>query len=100
MLELINKRVSQFDGIVGMSDDVVGNFCDKTVEGLTAVFGKARHKRDIESALRATLAENESQNISAVQSAENALFTTFTRDIADKVTITPQKNERLLQVGN
>jgi hypothetical protein len=90
MLELINKRVSQFDGIIGMSDDVVGNFCDNAVDGLTAAFGKSRHKRDIESAFRATLAEHESQNISAVQSAENALFTTFTRDIADKITITPQ----------
>jgi superfamily II DNA or RNA helicase len=90
MLELINKRVSQFDGIVGMSDDVVGNFCDNAADGITAAFGKARHKCDIESAFQATLTEHELQNIFAVQSAENALFTTFTRDIADKITITPQ----------
>ncbi|GHU56969.1 hypothetical protein AGMMS49975_21420 [Clostridia bacterium] len=28
MLELVNKRVSQFDGIFGRSDDVTGNFCE------------------------------------------------------------------------
>jgi len=90
MLELINKRISQFDGIIGMSDDVVGNFCDNSVAGLAVAFEKARHKKDIEAEFQATLATHEEQNVSEVQTAENALFTTFTRDISDKVAITPQ----------
>jgi hypothetical protein len=90
MLELINKRVLQFDGIMGMSDDVVGNFTDSAVDGIAAAFEQARHRNDIESEFRATLAAHEDTNTSAVDAAENALFTTFTRDVADKVTVTPQ----------
>ena len=90
MLELINKRVSQFDGIIGMSDDVVGNFADSAVDGLSAAFEQARHHKDIEAEFQAALTAHEETNITAVQEAENALFTTFTRDIAQKVTVTPQ----------
>jgi len=90
MLELINKRVLQFDGIMGMSDDVVGNFCDSAADGLSAAFEQTRTKADIETAYQADLTRHEKQNTTAVQEAENALFTTFTRDIAEKVTITPQ----------
>lgn len=90
MLELINKRVLQFDGIMGMSDDVVGNFTDNIADGIAAAFEKARHRKDIEADFQAALAAHEEQNAAKVQEAENALFTTFTRDIAEKVTITPQ----------
>ncbi|GHU95569.1 hypothetical protein FACS1894208_08610 [Clostridia bacterium] len=44
MLELINKRVSQFDGIMGLSDDLVGNFCDNAVDGITARLPKRGRK--------------------------------------------------------
>jgi hypothetical protein len=89
-LELINKRTAQFDGIVGGSDDVVGNFADNAVDGLTAVFPQARAKAEIEAAFRDTLIANEDANTALVANAENALFTTFTKEIADKVTVTPQ----------
>jgi hypothetical protein len=90
MLELINKRVLQFDGIIGMSDDVIGNFSENAVDGVTAAFESARHKKDIESEFQSTLAAHEAQNTDKVEEAENVLFTTFTRDIARKITITPQ----------
>lgn len=90
MLELINKRVRQFDGIMGMSDDVVGNFSDNAVDGIAAAFEQARHKNDIEAEFQSTLAAHESANVDMVQAAENALFTTFTHDVADKVTVTPK----------
>jgi hypothetical protein len=90
MLELINKRVLQFDGIMGMSDDVVGNFTDSAVDGIAAAFEQARHRSDIESEFRATLTAHEDSNTTAVETAENALFTAFTRDVADKITVTPQ----------
>ncbi|MCL2071084.1 MAG: DEAD/DEAH box helicase, partial [Oscillospiraceae bacterium] len=101
MLELINKRVSQFDGIIGMSDDVVGNFTNNAVDGINAAFGKSRHKRDIEADFQATLKFHEEQNVSEVAEAENALFTTFTRSIADKITITPQYiKERTAEINS
>lgn len=90
MLELINKRVLQFDGIMGMSDDVVGNFCDAAADGLAAAFEQVRHRKDIEAEFQATLAAHEEANSSAVEAAENALLTTFTRDVAAQVTVTPQ----------
>ena len=92
MLELINKRVSQFDGIIGMSDDVVGEFVDSVESGVWSeeFWAKFRHKRDIEAEFQAALMLHEEENISKVNAAENALFTTFTPEIAKKVTITPQ----------
>ena len=90
MLELINKRVLQFDGIMGMSDDIVGNFTDCAAVGIAAAFAQARNRKNIEVDFQATLASHEQHNTAAVQSAENVLFTTFTRDVADKITVTPQ----------
>lgn len=90
MLELINKRVLQFDGIMGMSDDVVGNFTDSAATGIAAAFASARHRKEIEVDFLSALFAHKERNTAVVQAAENALFTTFTHDIADKVTITPQ----------
>ena len=89
-LELINKRTAQFDGIVGGSDDVAGNFADNAADGLTTIFAEARTKSEIDAAFRETLIANEEPNAALVANAENALFTTFTKEIADKVTVTPQ----------
>lgn len=90
MLELINKRVLQFDGIMGMSDDIVGNFTDNAEDGIRVAFEKTRHKKDIEEEFQTKLAARESENTDIVGEAENVLFTTFTHDVADKVTVTPQ----------
>ena len=90
MLELINKRVLQFDGIMGLSDDLVGNFCDDAVDGITAAFAETRTQKQIEAAYNTTLQTNKNANSAEVEYAENAIFTTFTRDIAEKVTVTPQ----------
>jgi hypothetical protein len=90
MLELINKRVLQFDGIMGLSDDLVGNFCDSAADGVAATFANTRTQKQIETDYAATLQANEGENAAEVERAENALFTTFTRDIAEKVTVTPQ----------
>jgi len=89
-LQLINKRILQFDGIMGMSDDVVGNFSTDVKEGLETAFASARKQADIQREFEETLAAHEPENTAAVQEAENVLFTTFTRDIAQSITITPQ----------
>ena len=86
IIELINKRVSQFDGIFGMSDDILGNF-DASLE---KVLNTMRHKDDIQKAFEQNLAEHEKENKAIVANAENTLFRSFTKDIADKVSIIPQ----------
>jgi hypothetical protein len=90
ILELINKRVAQFDGIVGGSDDVVGNFSDNATDGLTEIFKTARNRKDIEREFTETLTAHADELSSKIISAENALFTTFTPEIAQKITITPK----------
>lgn len=90
MLELINKRALQFDGIMGMSDDIVGNFTDSASEGVAAAFAAAQHKNEIETEFQATLTAQEKRNSNMVREAENALFTSFTHDVAEKVIVTPQ----------
>jgi len=89
-LQLINKRIMQFDGIMGMSDDVVGNFSADAKEGVEKAFALARNKSEIQRDFEVTLADHEDINTDAVQEAEAVLYTTFTRDIAKNVTITPQ----------
>ncbi|GHU54556.1 hypothetical protein AGMMS49975_15130 [Clostridia bacterium] len=71
MLELINKRVLRFDGII-------------------AAFAETRTQKQIKVDYKATLHTYEDANAVKVERAENALFTTFTQDIAEKVTVTPQ----------
>jgi hypothetical protein len=34
MLELVNKRIRQFDGVLGLSDSVLGEFEESAAEGL------------------------------------------------------------------
>ena len=86
ILELINKRTLQFDGIFGMSDNIVDNF-DIALDDLLA---KRRLYADIEQDFEHNLAENKKDNEQTVSAAEDALFTTFTKEIADKITVSPQ----------
>ena len=86
ILELINKRTLQFDGIFGMSDDIVGNF-DIAIDEMLA---QVRKPADIQEAFENNLVANESENKGIVSQAEDTLFTTFTKTIADKVVVTPQ----------
>lgn len=86
ILELINKRVLQFDGIFGMSDDILGNF-DADIKD---VIGKLRSRKEIDEAFRNNLLSNKEGNKELVRSAETTLFTSFTQEIAASITITPE----------
>ncbi len=86
ILELINKRVLQFGGIFGISDEIIGNF----EQSLEEVLEKRRKPDVIQEHISETIAQNRSENEQIVADAENALFTTFTKEIADKITVTPQ----------
>lgn len=86
MLELINKRTLQFNGVFGMSDDIVGNF-DTKLKDLLKEF---RHANAVSEAFTDNLKEHKDSNETLVEHSEEILFTTFTKSIADKVTVTPQ----------
>ena len=86
ILELINKRVAQFDGIFGMSDSITGEF-GVTLDEMLA---KLRPEDEIEAWFTQNLIENKDKNRQTIVRAEDTLFTTFTKSVADKVAVTPQ----------
>lgn len=102
ILELINKRVLQFDGIFGMSDEIVGNFNISIDEMLAQL----RKTDTIKAAFDEKLSTFEYANKRLVAQAEDTLFTTFTKAVADRVAVTPkyiedkatQLNDALWQV--
>ena len=86
ILELINKRTLQFEGIFGMSDDIVGNFDVK----LEDVLKQRRNLSEIRSDFDKNMEVNRVLNEKIVSATEISLFTTFTKDIADKVAVSPK----------
>lgn len=96
ILELINKRTLQFEGIFGMSDDIVGNFDVK----LEDVLQKRRTLADIRTDMETNLETNREPNERIVSAAESSLFTTFTKDIAEKVSVSPKYIEEQAEFLN
>ena len=85
ILELINKRTLQFNSIFGMSDDIVGNF-DAKIKDVLQDF---RHKDIVAQDFEHNLAEYKTANKRLVDTSEDVLFTTFTKSISSKVTVSP-----------
>lgn len=90
MLQLINKRILQFSGVFGLSDDMIGNFDVDLGKNFSKLLGKARSREEIDRAYNDTLSEFEQENKEVLQQAEHSLFSSFTKDVADKVQLTPQ----------
>ena len=90
MLELINKRILQFSGIFGMSDDVIGNFGIDLGQSFAKALGSTRSKDAIDKAYKDVLLEFETENKRIISQARESLFTSFTSEVAGKVDITPQ----------
>lgn len=86
VLELINKRVLSGS----MSDQVIDNFG----ADLDAAFALARTREEIDRAYSETFETFEEANRQIVQQAEQSLFTSFTKEVAEKVTVTPQYIEQ------
>lgn len=95
ILELINKRVMQFDGIFGRSAPIVGNF---EVE-LDEVLAQVRKNDEVEAVFEQNLASHEGKNKRFVSHAEDRLFTIFTKEVADKATITPKYIEKISEIN-
>lgn len=90
-LELVSKRHILTDGVFGVSDSVIGGFADNLEKGIKSL--NIRTKTQVERDYQKTLAENAEDNKNLVESAEDILFTTFTKEIAEKIKITPQYAE-------
>lgn len=87
-LELVSKRHILSDGVFGVSDSVIGGFTDNLDKAIKSL--KARTKAQVEKDYQKTLEQNEEENRQLVESAEDILFTTFTKELSDKIKITPQ----------
>lgn len=89
-LELVNKRMLVTDGVFGITDDVIGGFTDHVKEAFPVISQRLRSKVQVEQDFQHTLDMHEEDNRQIVSAAEDILFTTFTRELADKVKISPQ----------
>lgn len=92
-LELVNKRTLVSDGVFGVSDAVVGGFTDNLDNALKNLEKQLRTAAQVESDYFITLEDNKAENKQLVECAEDILFTTFTKSIADSVKVTPNYME-------
>ena len=99
-LELVNKRMLVTDGVFGITDDILGGFTDDVKAAFSVIAQRLRPRAQIEQAYRQTLDTHEEDNRQTVSAAEDILFTTFTKELADKVKITPQYVNRRVQELN
>ena len=88
-LELVSKRTLVSDGVFGISDDVIGGFTDDLSDAFAEAEKQLRPSMQIASDYLSTLTERETENKQVVASAEDILFTTFTKELADKVRLSP-----------
>lgn len=96
MVELINKIILKFDSISGLTDNIIGNF---DVD-FNKVISQARTKKEIDETFNRILKEYEEHNKKLVKTAEHSLFTSFSKDIADKFIILPQYIESTVEKLN
>ena len=100
-LELVNKRMLVTDGVFGITDDVLGGFTDDVKGAFPVIAQRLRPRAQIEQAYRQTLDIHEADNRQTVSAAEDILFTTFTKELADKVKINPKYvNRRGQELNN
>lgn len=89
-LELVNKRMLVADGVFGITDEVIGGFTEDLDTAFEAVSKRIRTKAQVEADYQQALIQNKVKNKQLVSSAEDVLFTTFTKELADKITISPR----------
>lgn len=99
-LELVNKRMLVTDGVFGITDDVLGGFTDDVTSAFPVIAQRLRSKAQVKRDFQATLDTYEEGNRQTVSAAENVLFTTFTRELADKVKLSPRYIDRKAQELN
>jgi len=99
-LELVSKRTLVSDGVFGVSDEVIGGFTDDLFKAFDEAGQRLRPTAQVEMDYQNTLAEREAENKQIVASAENMLFTTFTRELAEKVRLSPNYIDARIEEWN
>ncbi len=89
-LELVNKRVLVANGVFGVTDEVIGGFAEDLGAAFEKTAERIRTREQIETDYRQTLVHNVKENKQLVSAAEDILFTTFSKELADKVSISPR----------
>ena len=89
-LELVSKRMLVSDGVFGVSDDVIGGFSGDLDGAMSVIGEQLRTRMQVENDHHAVLSARAEENKAAVASAEDILFTTFTKELADKIHLTPR----------
>ena len=87
---IIKRLKHREDGVFGLTDDILGGFTEDSKGAFSVISQQLHSKVQIEQAYRQTLATYEEHNRQAVSNAEQLLFTTFTKELADKINIKPQ----------
>jgi len=88
-LELYKKRLKQFAGIFGLSDEILGAEYD--INGAIAYFNQnARHKDVIKQGFADNLQSQEQANTTKTQKSKSILFSTFDEEISHTTTLTPE----------
>ena len=81
ILELINKRLKQFNGIMGMTDTVIDFSEDMEIN--------LRTKEEIEQEYNTILEDNKEENIQLLDNTETIIRYVFNKEIEEKYTINP-----------
>jgi len=89
-LELASKRTLVSDGVFGLTDSVLGGFIADLNAGFQEAESRLRPRAQVEADYQETLIRNEEENRRAVSAAEDVLFTTFSRELAQRVNLSPR----------
>ena len=85
-LELVNKRMAQFNGIIGLSDDVLGSIGEEFADTLA----KLRNISEIEQELAGKLKKFSAPNQQLLKETSDTLFSSFTPEVARNIRLTPE----------
>ena len=99
-LELVSKRTLVSDGVFGVSDEVIGGFTDDLSKAFDTAGQRLRPTAQVEADYQNTLAERETENKQIIASAEDMLFTTFTKELADQVRLSPRYIDARIEKWN
>ena len=89
-LELASKRTLVSDGVFGITHAVIGGFSSELDAAMKRIADQMRTKEQVEADHQQILTERADENRQQVASAEEILFTTFSKPLADKVHLTPR----------
>ena len=89
-LELASKRMLVSNGVFGITGSVLGGFTVDLEDGFQGAAAQLRTKARAEADYQETLVRREEENRKAVSAAEDILFTTFTKELAQRVNLSPR----------